>query len=83
MIDYYSPESINDRPKRKPGRPLGSPNRASGALLKPLTIRLTATEHAALEAIKARTGLTLAAACRWCIAKQVDAQRAEASDERR
>ena len=64
--------------KRKPGRPLGSPNRAIGALLKPLTIRLTATEHDALVAIGQRLGLKLAAACRWCIAKQVGAQREEA-----
>ena len=65
---------MTTQPKRKPGRPLGSPNRTSGALLKPLTIRLTATEHDALVAIGQRLGLKLAAACRWCIAKQVDAQ---------
>ena len=69
--------------KRKPGRPLGAHNKANDGTLKPLTIRLTATEHAALETIGKRYGLSLAAACRWAIAKQVDAQRAEASDERR
>ena len=54
--------------KRKPGRPVGSPNRTSGALLKPLTIRLTATEHDALVKLPAKHKVSIAAACRICIA---------------
>ena len=59
---------MTTQPKRKRGRPVGSPNRTSGALLKPLMIRLTATAHAALVKLAAKHKVSIAAACRMCIA---------------